>query len=209
MSEAELAIKFINHFNEGYEVFKEVPCGHGIIDFVAKQEKILIAVEVKKSLTFEVVAQAINNLYYCHYSYIAVPSASRGCRDFAYRICKQNGIGVLCSDVYGIREDVKPKFFRNKEKNFYKKIVLKEYMKQSVAGSQHNRVTAFKNTVNEIVAHLSRNNGMDKINNVLNKVDFHYSSLSAAKATLSSWCHKGIIKEFKSEKGFFVLNEVI
>lgn len=59
MTEAELAIPFLNYFSD-WDVYQEVPAG-GIVDIVAERKPIRISIEVKKSLNFEVIEQARKN----------------------------------------------------------------------------------------------------------------------------------------------------
>ena len=199
MKETELAEKFINYFCD-FEVFKEVPA-NGIIDFVVKNGIVIMAVEVKLSLNFEVIEQANKNKSYCDYSYIAVPRPKK--ESFAYDICKMLGIGVLVYDDWAINETVKP--LKNKRHKFYK-LKLENYMKRSVAGSQNDRITPFKATIERMVIYISRHPGCT-LNECLNNIDFHWSNLTSAKACVYQWIKKGIIKEFKIEKNVLILNE--
>lgn len=58
MKESELAEIFIDYFNDGYEVYSEVPAGGGIVDFVATDGTIYIGCEVKNSFGLTVMEQA-------------------------------------------------------------------------------------------------------------------------------------------------------
>jgi len=208
MSEAELAKHFIEYFSEGYEIFQEVPA-YGVIDFVAKQGAINIAVEVKKNLNFQVIEQAFFNRSYCTYSYIAVPAVKS--HHFGHKICQEYGIGVLEYRERGFMENrnvfevVKPKITRPTR---LFKLKLEDYMKQSVAGSQNNRVTAFGNTVNEMVKYIQRHPGCT-LKNCLENIDFHWSSISAAKSSVRKWISNGVINEFKIENEILILNKII
>lgn len=202
MKETELADKFINYFSD-FEIFKEVPA-NGIIDFVVKNGIISMAVEVKTSLNFEVIHQANKNKYYCDYSYIAVPKPKK--ESFAYDICAMLGIGVLVYDNVGfgrgIIETVKP--LKNRKHKFYK-LKLEDYMKRSVAGSQNDRITAFKATVENMVRYISRHPGCT-LKDCLNNIDFHWSNISSAKGCVYQWIKMGIIKEFRIENKVLILN---
>lgn len=205
MTEVELAQKFIDYFNDdGYEVYKEVP-SNGIIDIVAKSGNITVAIEVKVRLSFEVIEQAYRHLGYTTYVYVAVPHTKGS---FAHHICSQLGIGVLeynPNQYYGvtpITQIVKPKIFR---KSKFLKLKLEEWMKQSVAGSQNDRQTAFKNTISEMVKYIKRHPGCT-LTDCLKNVDFHWSNITSAKGCVYQWIQKGIIKEFRLEKGILKLN---
>jgi len=201
MKETDLALKFIDYFNDTYEVYKEVPTGYGTIDMVAVSGNIRIGVEVKLMLNFKVIEQAYYNKLYFHYTYVAVPKGKQ--RHFVYMICRQLNIGVLeYNEKTGeIVEEVSPKLNRKAVK-----IEFKDYMKQSVAGSQNDRITAFRNTINCIVKSLHRHDGRE-MKEVLESVTYHWNKLSTAKASLHKWCTKGVIKEFTIKDGKLYLTD--
>jgi hypothetical protein len=199
MKETELAEKFIAYFSD-FEIYKEVPAA-GIIDFIVKNGIISMAVEVKLSLNFEVIEQANRNKYYCDYSYIAVPMPKK--KGFAFDICAMLGIGVLTYDVFGVKEIVKPT--RNRRHKFYA-IELKDYMKRSVAGSQNDRMTPFKATIENMVRYIEMYPGCT-LKQCLENVDFHWSNISSAKACVYKWITEGVIKEFRIENNVLILND--
>ncbi|MFA6951418.1 MAG: hypothetical protein WCQ70_12105 [Lentimicrobiaceae bacterium] len=191
MKETELALKFIDYFNDGYEVYKEVPCD-GIVDFVAKQGKTTICVEVKLSLNFEVIGQAYGHLKYCSYSYIAIPEVNR--RHFGFQICEMLGIGVLMCSNGGVQEVIKPKLNRRPLKWLYTN--LKDYMKESVAGSQHDRITVFGNTVYEIKQYVKHHQGCT-LADCLKNIEYHWNSFSGAKRSVYDYIQTGVIKDIR------------
>ena len=181
--------KFIDFYSDGYEIYKEVPAT-GIVDFVAKHGNITIAVEVKKSLNFEVIRQAETNKNYFNYSYIAIPKTKR--KHFGHTICQRFGIGVLTYNIQydHVSEIIKPKLNRN-----IFNVEFKEYMKNSIAGSQNNRITAFKNTI-DIMAQYIKRHPECTLKECLENIDHHYNSISSAKSCITSWIKNGIIKNF-------------
>ena len=201
MKESELALKFIEYFSEGYEIFKEVPAG-GIIDIYAKCENIGTAIEVKVSLNFEVIGQAFQNIHCAHFSYIAIPISKHGVSWIQKRICREFGIGILVYDSKCelVSEIIPPRF--NRRARLPK---LKEYMKESVAGSQNDRVTAFSASVREIEQYLKRKGGQAHIKDVLKDVQHHWSTNSSATQCIRTWCNKGIIKSFEFKKAHLII----
>src|SRR4051812_10677668 len=95
MTEAELAQKFIDYFDDGFEIYKEVPAG-GIVDIVLVDGFVRVALEVKTSLNFDVIWQAHSRRPYFHYTYAAVPVKHRRLHPAQEALCKHLGIGVLC-----------------------------------------------------------------------------------------------------------------
>lgn len=202
MRETELAEKFIQYFSEGYEIFKEVPSS-GIIDFVARSGKTLIAVEVKTRLSFEVIEQAQKNRFSCDYSFIAVPHPKR--THYGYTICSMLGIGVLTyhEKYNSVYEQVKAK---PQKVPHYMRPVLQEFMKKSVAGSQNDRQTAFKNTINAMSTYIKRHPGCT-LKECLSNVNYHWSNMSSAKGCVYRWIKEGVIKDFRLEDGRLFLTE--
>lgn len=202
MKETELAQHFIDFFSD-YDVYKEVPYA-GIIDIFAVMGNITTSIEVKCSLSFDVIEQAAKNMGCSNYSYVAVPLPKR--KTFAYQICKNMGIGVLALTTNGrssnVIELVKPKLNRK-----MRKLKLHPWMKESTAGSQNDRMTAFKNTVRELKQFLERRPDKKALpKDAISGISHHYGSITSARTSLISMIDRGVIREFRLEGGYFVLN---
>lgn len=203
MKETELAKYFIDYLSD-YDIYQEVPAS-GIIDIVAKKGNIITAIEVKKSLNFNVFEQAFNNKRNAHYSYVAVPYARRS--SFTINLFKSYGIGILIYNQYGydckIKEIVKPTFNRK-----ILKIKLEEWMKKSVAGSKNDRMTAFKNSIFEIKEQIEKRGGKCLISDILNsRCHYHWASFSSAKSSIIEMCNRGVIKEFIRDGAYLIINQ--
>lgn len=202
MKETELAQHFIDFFSD-HDIYKEVPyCG--IIDIVAVKAKIVTAIEVKCSLNFDVIEQAVKNIGCSNYSYIAVPLPKS--KSFAYQICKNMGIGVLCLTVNGrnlnVVELVKPKLNRK-----VSSLKLEVWMKESVSGSKNDRMTAFKNTVRELKQYLERRPDKKALpKDAINGISHHYGSVTSARTSLFTMIDRGVITDFRLDQGYLVLN---
>lgn len=78
------------------EVYTEVPCSRGRADIVAVRNKLVTTVEMKTSLSLQVIEQAHNHIYEAHYTYIAIPMPKRGYRShYVQRILEMDGIGLM------------------------------------------------------------------------------------------------------------------
>ena len=223
VKESDIAKDFITYFSEMcYDVFPEVHVCGGIVDFYAYLYPTAIAVEVKTEFNFKVLEQAINNKKHSHYSYIATPFSNSNL-NAKMTFCEDYGVGWLALRNKQIRptqthasdyidEIIKPKLNRT-----IAKPKLEDWMKQSVAGSQNDRVTPFQNMVASIVKEINeprwimRDKGRkagDPITidyafeHCMNK---YYGSLTAAKRNIYQWCRTGVIKEFRLEKGMIIL----
>jgi hypothetical protein len=106
--------------NAGYEVFSEVQSYHtgGRADIVATQSPAVTIVEMKVTLSLDLIGQAVRWKPFANYIYVAVPySRHRYSSDYPCQLLKREGIGLL-----QVREDtrngpavsvlVNPKFHR-------------------------------------------------------------------------------------------------
>ncbi len=109
-------------------------------------------------------------------------------------------IEYLECDLCKSQKEVKPKFNRK-----ISKLRLHEWQKESEAGSQNNRRTAFKNTVREIETYLRRRGGKVLLKDAIKSIDHHYTTLSSANKCIADMCIRGVIKEFSFENGFIIL----
>lgn len=198
MKETELAQHFIDFF-KGHEIFSEVQA-YSVIDFVAKKDDLTIGVEVKTSMNFKVIEQAFNNKTYFHQVYVAVPYKKR---DFSFKICKDYGIGVLLYQEKTGRVYVVVDPATEKPKH---KPKLHEYNKMSVAGSQNDRMTAFKWTIHQMTEYLKKNDAA-KLETVLDNVQFHWKTRASAISCLRKYNRTGVLKDFRIEKGRVYLNQ--
>lgn len=204
MTEKCLADKFIDHYSKDYEIFKEVNVGGTYVDLVLRKGIITIAIEVKTTFSVKVIEQAYNNKSCFNYTYVGVPETKNSF--FQEFICRNFGIGVIRCDKYGgFREAVLPVLNRKPYK-----VELHNYQKNAVAGTQHGKITPFRNTVNEIVKRLERYPDGLHMNDLFSESSFfHWSTLSAAKSALYQWIKAGVITEFYINKGKLFLNKNI
>ena len=203
MTEADLALKFLDHFSD-WDVYQEVPAA-GIVDIVAERKPIRVSLEVKKSLNFEVIEQARKNTGYFNYSYVAVPMS----RSIQYRngiqvdICKQFGIGILAffERPYGGESKVQEILPPRLNRRVYK-VKLEAWMKRSTAGSQNDRMTAFKFFREEMIKQVRRRPGMD-IKQLFEALPKHYGSLSSFKSCVHGHVMAGVISGISVKNGLY------
>jgi hypothetical protein len=200
MKETELAQKFIDYFSD-FEIYKEVLSNAGCCDIVVKDHHIITAIEVKTCFNFKVVEQAISNKRCYHYSYVATPTNPNRIQEM---ICDKFGIGILVYDKECYWEPVYEKLravFNRK----IKQPKLEEYMKRSVAGSQHERITKFSNTVDEIKNFLKRS-GPIKLSELFTKtMKYHWSSHHSARNCFTEYVRRKIIKGIEIKDGVVYL----
>lgn len=199
-SEADLAKKFMEYMGD-WDIYPEVQVPSGYIDIMAvhKVKKEVMAMEVKKNFNFKLLEQGIRSKKYAHFVYLAIPD----CNDLSFRrkLCADYGLGLLLLMKDGrIYESLKPKF----NNNIYP-VMLSEHQKQSVAGSQHDRVTSFDVTKLNIIDHLKKHGGECEAKSLLENIQHHYASNVSALSSIKKWINKGIITEFTFKDKKFIL----
>jgi hypothetical protein len=101
-TEADIAKPVVAYFEaKGAMVYQEVKVGDNIIDLVVKLEDTIAVVEVKKTLSLDLLAQACNWIGDAHQIWIAVAAKESAYQDntraraLAKQICAWKGIGIL------------------------------------------------------------------------------------------------------------------
>lgn len=200
ISEADLCKIIASHFAHG-EIYNEVPAGGGYIDMVVVDKPLVIAIEAKSSLSMQVIEQAISRLGMAHYVYVATPVQPTHSQ-IAY--LQHFGIGALYVNTFfsdNVIEKVKPRLFRK-----IKAPQLLDYMKQSVAGSQHQRTTAFGHFVNELHRQLAKYPNGATYKQVFDERTYtYYRTFSTFKSNVYQYVRRGVITGVDIEKGILKL----
>jgi hypothetical protein len=218
MTEAELALKFIDYFAE-FDIYKEVPGGGGIIDIVAVKTGIRTALEAKIHLSFDVMHQAYQAKHQCHYAYAAVPVKSWRLHPAQEALCRHWGIGVIgCMELKYSHNNYNPKLHAHKVEGKYeikeiiapvfnrhaRKIFLHDYMKRSQAGSQSSRMTAFGYFVECFTTIVARHPQGIGFKECFDELSFkHYRNVSLFKNAAAKYCNQGVIKNIDFVAGKF------
>lgn len=204
MKEYELAEKFIESFNgTDYEIYQEIETYIGIADIVLKHANFTWAIEVKTSLSLQVIAQAWYNQMIYNFSSICVPSPRRTCSkgaDFAHKACADKGIGIFKIDRYGnVSEILKAKFNRQILKH---RINLVDQQKTYAKAGNANgdRWTPFNQTVSELKRYIKKYPGC-KLKDALMNIGHHYASLSSAQNSIRQWINSGVIQGIEINRG--------
>ena len=77
---------------QGYKVYVEIPIQGACIDMVARKGNFLIAIELKMSLTKQLIHTCFTNNVYCDLSYAAVPTNPTTKNK---ELCKKHSIGII------------------------------------------------------------------------------------------------------------------
>jgi hypothetical protein len=179
-AETDLAKVFVDFFEaKSYNVYKEVPIRGKIVDILVEKEGIITIIETKMIMGLAVIEQAHRNLDYAHYSFCAVPKTTN---EFALKICKDYGIGVLVCDLnhsdLPIYEYVAASY-----NAVIRKPVLKDWMTRSIAGSRNERMTSWKVFIESAEFHLEENGPLDH-KELFELCYRHYGSSGALRRNL-------------------------
>jgi len=93
---------------QGYKVFDEVKLFARGIDVVAKQDNIVISIELKLRDWRRAVAQACLDLRVSDYAFVAMPRKAIEKNGELYRECVRLGVGLLAIDDGEVKQVLQP-----------------------------------------------------------------------------------------------------
>lgn len=203
-SEKDLGDPIIAWLEErGWDIYQEVAGPHGgVADIVATLGSLTCVVELKKSMTFDLMAEAQRWLRYANWTYMVVPHArdSDG-RRMAFSIAEHFGIGIMTVTIGKYdgdrinRVDVRlmPRLQR-KVNSALREMLHPAHKTFAVAGTAHGRHwTAFQDTCEQIAGFVRETPGAT-LGQVINGIKYHYRTESTAKACLVRWGDRGVIR---------------
>lgn len=182
---------------QGYEVYSEVVLpGGGRADIIGLDRHQTVCVEMKKSLSMDLIDQAIERKAYFAIVYLAIPERKGGLPRFIERIFREHGFGILHvledGDVY---EKRKPLYRRPFSKKFESSRYLKPEHKVGVPGgtSGGGYVTDYGLMIRDVRRYLSRQADWVELGQVLQHCETRYANPRAglSKALRSfekDWC---------------------
>lgn len=202
--------------DSGYEVYSEVKLKHAGMkraDIVARLSPATTIVELKTTLSIDLVEQAFFWKRFAHYIYIAIPKRKKPLPTFIEKLLRDNKIGVLEVDLKRLKLNPVVKIPAKYNRPIFKKYdwddqLLPEHQTWVPGGSAGGGyVTTYRLTMQDVKTYLKRQRRFDKqndgwlmIKDILDHCETHYrnpkSSLSKALRTFEhEWC------ECKKEKG--------
>lgn len=192
---------------QGFEVYAEVPIS-GRVDVVGKHNKLLVAVELKTQMNFDLLDQALERKKFFHYVYIAIPRRKKSVHRFVSKFLREQGIGLLNVDDTVFNSQParfnRPPLFHIIDWDY----AFKEEFKQNVGGDNGSQVlTPYKVTMVKVRRFLERarkyqeehhqGEGWITIDEIHDHVESHYRGVNP-KASLANalinfekdWCEK-------------------
>lgn len=207
--EAALAVPVVDFLrSEGWDVYQEVQAERwtGVADIVAVKGDIVWIVEVKRSLSFELFAQAERWKTFAHFVSVAVPRRKRRGpawkrqppdrgREMALRILGMLGIGCLeVSDFDGVQvrlESGKNEFLGGYSRQLVAGLKPEHRASAPAGTSRGGHWTAFKATCRALAAVVRANPGISVPAAVRLLEGHHYASDASAIQNLRHWAAKG------------------
>lgn len=202
MKETDLARKVIAWLtDQKWDVYQEVQVRGPIADIVAKQGPVCWVIETKMTLSLSVIGQAHEWLPWANYVSVAVPAGKRRI-GFAAQILKAYGIGLLRVNQYeydwssSVIEAEHPAFRRRTGKDVLNALNEAHKTYAEAGNSQGRHWSPFKETCLQIYRYVRVNEGCS-LKDVLNNVNHHYGSTSAARSCIPKWAEAGVIEGIK------------
>ena len=200
MTEVELAARVVEMLSLDHDVYQEVTTPAGVADIVARRGPVLWAIEVKKSLSLQVLGQALENAVYFNFVSVAVPSrGNRGKAGLAARtLLRDHGIGLILVGQYA-SEDQRARFNRGAGTKWVR--LFEEQRTYAKAGNAEGaRYTPFRGTRDALVSHVQRFPGCT-VREAMTSIKHHYHTLSTAMSCARNYIQTGVIKEIRLEDG--------
>lgn len=196
----------------GFVVYPEVKCHFGRADVVVTSGPIVGVVEMKQSLTLDLIDQALRWRGYANYIWIAIPYNHKRYKRFVEMVLTDYGIGVLSVNQYGSVWSDRRAVFTRRTGSYLKDALTEHHLTSGLKGghSGGGYITPYRITINKIQHYLKRAGDWCSIKDILDHCETHYASprASLAKALQeieNEWC------EMKKEGGklYFRYREVI
>jgi hypothetical protein len=206
----------------GWDVYQEVVCGNDVADIVATQGRLVAVVELKRSFSLDVIAQAHRWARLAHVSWVAVPEARWDAgRELGYQVCEDRGVGVLILRRPGRDErDIEQKrapALRRKVDAKLRRTLCPEHKTFAAAGTASGaRWSDFQRTcrdlralvkaepgvaLRDLFAKPSRHrDGMSAAEVNRELLQHHYSSDAVARRCLAKLIEQGVVEGLRLER---------
>lgn len=208
MKETDLAkpvIEYLESFH--YDVYQEVSCGAGVADILGVMGRKIWIVELKKSLSIQLLEQAIKRLQWAHYVSICIPMPlSKSSIDslLVNEILDNYGIGVFFVNTHYFQPGAKsvsvnksPKLNRHVPEKHLNMLLrsLDPRMKNNKAGCvSGERWTPFKGFCEEVTVLVNRHNGITPIEMAKQLRSEYYSTSKDAANAAVYYARMGLIQ---------------
>lgn len=203
--ESELASAFIPWIeSSGWDVYQEVQMYRqdNVADLVLRRGVVIWVIEMKTSLSLDLMGQAEAWKYYSNYTSVIVPNRKSfrigRASNYAKHVLERDGIGLITigkgfDGSFVIEERIRPEFRRHNVAKRWE-FLHEGYKVSGEAGnSDGERWTAFRQTCWNLWSFLDKNPGAT-LDNILKEVNHHYHTTSTAKQCILKWISRKIIR---------------
>ena len=202
--EVDLGSPVLAYLEErGFDCYQEVRGPVGVADVIGIQASLVVVVEMKTSLSLQVIAQADRWSRWANYTYAAVPTPKRADdgNNFAHRILRDHGIGLLVIGKHGAVHVAVAPALRRQDASHLRSIVRPEHKTFSAAGSAGGgNWSVFKDSCARVAAHVANHPGLT-LRELFDAVgELHWSSKTAARSSLLHWIEKGSVPGLRIDR---------
>lgn len=190
-----------------FTVYSEVSLGYGRdrADVVATRGPLLAVVELKRSLSVDLIGQCIGWKGYAHLIYAAVPQPREAVSEHGRRILANYGIGLLVVNHWGVAEQhVQPHFTRRIRPLLRNNLCDEQRIGVPGGHAGGGYVTSYSRTMERIRAYLEGERrrwrrdpreGWRTVKDILEQVDTHYANPKSGVGNAlvkwtPDWCEK-------------------
>jgi len=180
-----------------WDVYQEVQPGAGwpIADIVAVNGSLIWVIESKLSVSLDVIDQAMKWSSWAHYVSIAAPMGRARRSEACYRFLGSMAIGLIQVNEHGtVEETLCPCIKRSARTDYLKKCLRPEHQTYAEAGNANGkRWTPFRQTSDNALRIVQQKPGIT-LKELVDAIETHYRRKTTARACLSKWIRRGVIK---------------
>lgn len=209
-SETDLAPPVIAWLEEdGWEVFQEVVIYQGSprADLVATKHGLVWVLELKKTLSLDLLDQTAHWTRYAHYSSAVVPQSKKrySRNQLVFQICEWKGIGLLEVGPPSTWHNAGPNVGKTVEPRLHRKAMVDkvrdalrpQHKDFAQAGNANGKFwSRFRQTCQDLARVVELSPGIT-MKQAIERIDHHYSSLSSARTSLALWIERGKVEHVK------------
>ncbi|MGE5703526.1 MAG: hypothetical protein ACM32O_13430 [Clostridia bacterium] len=183
----------------GFTAYPEVECrsGGGRADIVVTSGAVTGVVEMKRTLSLELLDQALRWRGYANLIWIAIPHKQKKYKQVVTILLRDYGIGLLAISKTGRVWCIQNPRFSRRIVAHLREALSEHHLNSGLKGghSGGGYITPYRITMNSIRHYLMRAGGWRSIRDILDHCETHYASprASLAKALQefeASWCEK-------------------
>jgi len=206
-SEVEIARAFVSWLeDQRWTVYQEVQVARygAIADLVGVRDGLVWVIETKRSLTLDLLAQAIGWSYRAHYVSIGVPRARRRGATAVRAVCEQYRIGLCLAsldyDKPTIVEDIPPRLHRKAKADQILGALVDQQKSYAEAGNADGqRWTPFRETCDQVARFVRAHDGCI-LKDCIDSIRHHYRGSATARSALRKWIDLGLIRGVRAVK---------